>query len=278
MSTTTKQKGLLDEFDVSNEAFALEATTTFPLSEPTREARGRMGRYARIQTRDFFMRQGTIMSLTALALLVPLLLGARQTPEPFVLFFTKMFEVISNALIGVGMLVSTRGIVSDDTQHGFHRFLFSKPLSIERYYAQLFGVRFAGYMAMLLLLLAPFMLFGSVPLFGALAMGACVFTLLGGIGFLLSTITRLDTGVLLALSAASLAVQGMSREPYFAFLKPLAVVLPPVYQLGELAQWFALGGRFAISFPLGSLLWVLGYGVSAFVAGLAVLRRRAVPA
>jgi len=279
MSTRTRQATATEAFDMPNEAHALEVSTTYPLSEPTREARGRLGRYARVQAQDFFVRQGVMMTVLALALAVPMMMAARNSGDAFPEIVRKIFGFVSGTLVGVGTLLATRGIVSDDTQHGFHRFLFSKPLVIERYYAQSFAVRFAGFMAMLLVLMLPFTLFAAVPVVQMLAVGAIVFTLLGGVGFLLSTLSRLDTGLVLALAAVTAAVQGMSHAPPFSFLRPLAVILPPLEQLGQVLNYILRDVAFhASGFPVGSLLWVLAYGAGSFVAGLAILRRRAVPA
>jgi hypothetical protein len=276
MSTSTKQLTALEEFDLPNEAHALEVSTTYPLSEPTREARARLGRYSRIQLQDFVARQGLLMVGIALVLAIPIFTAMHQEGTPLLVIVGQIFEKVAAVLIGGGTILATRGVVSEDTQYGFHRFLFSKPLNIPRYYAQAVGIRFVAFLAMLFVLLAPFTLFTTVALMPVMAAAALFFVLVGGLSFLLSTVSRFETQLLLGIGAAAAFSQGAGREFGWTWLRVIGWVLPPFEQMMRIVQY--VENYLTVAFPVASAVWVAAYGIGCFAIGLAVLRRRAVPA
>jgi hypothetical protein len=278
MRTTTRGATTADDFDFPNEAHALEVSTTYPLSDPAPPAsRARLGRYARIQLRDFVARQGVLMLGIALVMAIPMFSVMHRQGLPLDFIIRDIFDKVTSVLIGGGTILATRGIVSEDTQHGFHRFLFSKPLDISRYYAQAFGLRFAAFLPMLFVLLLPFTLFAAVPLMPAMVAAVLVFTLVGGLTFLLSTVSRLETQFLLGIAATAMFAQGAGRDLGWGWLKAIGWVLPPFETLGRIANWVQ-HYTFGLAFPATSALWIAAYGAACFAAGLAVLRRRAVSA
>jgi hypothetical protein len=277
MKARTKARDAATGFDFPSEAYAMERVPgAFAGNEAP--AAARLGRYATFQARDFATQQGAIMMLLALVLTVPILGSYFAVHHrPFLDLMRVAFASVAGLLVPAGALLSVRGIVSNDTQHGYHRFLFSKPLDIGRYYTQAFGVKFAGFMAVLALVLLPFALFvPSVAFLPMLGVAALFFTLVGGVSFLFSTLSRHDTFFAVLVGVFSGFVSAVSRDPFFAWLRPLHWLLPPVEQLFQLLN-HVINGR-AGAIDLGEVLWVAGYGIVSFVAGLAVLRRRALSA
>lgn len=276
MKAATKAREAAPGFDFANQAYAMEPAGPFAANEAPASAR--LGRYATYQARDFFTQQGAIMVLMALVLTVPIL-GSyfAEHHRPFLDLLRVAFGSVAGLLVPAGTLLAVRGVVSNDTQHGYHRFLFSKPLDIARYYTQSFAVKFAGFMTVLALVLLPFaLLLPAVPFVPMLGMAALFFMLTGGVSFLISTLSRHDTFFTVLAGVFSGFVGAISRDPFFAWLRPLHWLLPPVQQLFHLLNQ-TMNGR-AGATDLGEVLWVAGYGVLCFVAGLGVLRRRALSA
>jgi hypothetical protein len=179
-------------------------------------------------------------------------------------------------VIILGALIAIRGLVSEDRQHGYHRFLFAKPVSITRYYAQSYAVQFAGFLAVVGALILLFALFlrpvAIMP--GLFASAAVLFALVGSVGFLLSTVTRADWFWLLVTVGISAAVSGLYARGE-RWLAPLVVLLPPVRELSDVMTALVLP---ALAVPVDRLLWVLGYGALSVALALHILRRRALPA
>lgn len=277
MKAQTRAREAAAGFELPNEAYALDRVPA-GFQGDERSAPARLGRYARFQAADFVQQQGAIMVLIALVLSVPILGSyfAERHP-PFHTLLQVAFASIASLLLPVGTLLATRGIVSNDTQHGYHRFLFSKPLDIGRYYTQAFGVKFAGFLALLALILLPFaFVIAPATIAATVGVAALFFILGGGLSFLLSTVTRHDTFFTVAIALVSGLVSDASRTPMLSWLRPLHWLLPPMEQLFRLLGQTV--GRGPHPVGAGDVLWIAGYGVLCFVGGLAVLRRRALSA
>jgi hypothetical protein len=237
-------------------------------------ARGRVGDYARYQLRDYLVERGaSTLVLGALVMLVPVALGGPESRGAAPALFTGALGSV--ALIGA--IFALNGISSTDRQRGYFRFLFSKPVSVVRYYAQDLALRGVGLLGVSLVLFAAFALLtrGPVPLW-ALAYVALAFALVGGVGFLLAAITHHDgialVGVLVATTlvrAGSTLLGWMGRGPVEA-LQFVSTVLPPFHLLDPARDALARGA----APPVGLLVWVLAYGLGSFGAGLLVLRHR----
>ena len=61
---------------------------------------------------------------------------------------------VTSSVVSLAVLIALNGIVSTDRKMGYYRFLFSKPVSVVAYYAQLFFVYMAGVLVSMLLLAA----------------------------------------------------------------------------------------------------------------------------
>jgi len=257
-----------------------------------RAPRGRLGRYALWQLRDFAFQRGAAMFAIALALAYPVIAGNHASHEittmvdgvvttrtvaldPVRAAGASLAQVLYPVII-LGALISIRGLVSEDRRHGYHRFLFAKPVSVTRYYAQAYAVQFAGFLAVVGVLILLFALFlrpvAMMP--GLFASAAVLFALLGSVGFLLSTVTAADWFWLLVTVGTSTALSGLYARGE-RWLAPLVVLLPPVGELSDVMTALVAPAR---TVSMDQLLWVLGYGALSVALGLHILRRRALPA
>lgn len=174
------------------------------------------------------------------------------------------------AVVFLGALLAMNGIVANDRKLGYYRFLFSKPLSPARYYAQAFAVNSAGYLILLSLLALVYGWYVTPVLTpGFLAGVTAVFLMYASVAFLLSAAARWDW---LSLVAATVAASTL-WEKFGASSSPLAVLLyllPPVHKTEQIYRAVADG----TALPSHTLAWVSGYAALCFAAALLVLRRR----
>lgn len=242
-----------------------------------------LGRYARWQLRDFVTQKAPILGILALLLMYPLVAGLMNVSPSLEQFARQVREqwlyVMFGVLAPLGTLAATRGIVSEDRQQGYHRFLFAKPVRLARYYAQLFAVNFAGVMGVLAAVALLFtIVVGPTPLLPAFVPAAVFFVLFGGVTFLYSTLSRLDWVWTLGTVAASAWVKFLVDERGWSVLAPLKAVLLPLDAFGKMVvEWMRLTmGEGSVGAALGSTAWPLAYGAAAFAAGLWILKRRSV--
>ncbi|MFN2397578.1 MAG: hypothetical protein ABR543_02875 [Gemmatimonadaceae bacterium] len=168
------------------------------------------------------------------------------------------------------VLIAVNGISSTDRKQGYYRFAFAKPVSITRFYAQSFAVNWAGLVLATTVVMTAFQIFVyPVPIGGALGFVALYYLALGGIGFLLSAITRFDWVIASGIWGVTLML-GLLFSPDSAFGRVIGVALPPAQRMMDLAEPMLRGHPV----PLTSLLWVSGYGALCFLIGLFVLRQR----
>ena len=230
------------------------AATDGASAAPGRAARARLARYARYQLTDYLVERGISTAvLGAVIVLAPLLLGGAAARESAPLLF-------ADAVARVGLLATLfalNGISSIDRQRGYFRFLFAKPVSVPRFYAQDYLVRFAGVLAI------------SSGLFAAFA------ALVGGVGFLLSALTHHDGIALVVVYVAATLVRAgtvvlAAGTRGAQALGYVSGVLPPFYRLDALRDALAAGTAPSTA----DLVWVLAYGLGCLAAGLLVLRHR----
>jgi hypothetical protein len=242
-----------------------------------------LGRYARWQLRDFVMQKAPILGILALLLMYPLVAGAWDVSPNLRQFAQEMRDkwiyVMFSILTPLGTLAATRGIVSEDRQQGFHRFLFAKPIRMVRYYAQQFAINFAGVMAVLAAVALLYaVVIGPFALLPAFVPAAVFFVLFGGVTFLFSTLSRYDWVWTLGTLAASAWVKLLVDDRGWSILRPLKALLLPLDAFGEMVvAWMKLTlGDGTVAAALGTTAWPLAYGAAAFAAGLWVLKKRSV--
>lgn len=173
-------------------------------------------------------------------------------------------------LVFLGALFAMNGIVANDRKQGYYRFLFSKPLSPDRYYGQAFLVHWIGFLVIATVLgllyqvlVAPVL---SAPLFVAVAL---MYLCYAGVAFALSAAARWDWLSLVAVTVAANWAWlrfGQASSPLAALL----YLFPPIHRTSEVYTAAAKGAE--LPWPL--LGWFAGYGVACFVIGLIVLRYR----
>ena len=242
-----------------------------------------LGRYARWQLRDFLTQKAPIVGILAMLLMYPIVAGTFDVSPTLRDFAQEMREKWIYVMIGIltplGTLAATRGIVAEDRQQGYHRFLFAKPIRLVRYYAQLFAVNFAGLMAVLTTVALLYSLVvAPVALLPALVPAAVFFVLFGGVTFLFSTVSRYDWVWTLGTIAASAWTRLLIERQEWSFLKPLAAVLLPLESFGRMVEaWMNLVERDgSLLTALQSTAWPLAYGLGAFGLGLWILKKRSV--
>ena len=235
--------------------------------------RGRLGRYALWQLRDYALSRGVPTLIIGALFILQLRavgsdLASRLPPA-------TLMRVISGILapfVVIAALIAINGIISNDRKQGYFRFLFAKPVSIVRYYLQAFALHGLGVLVAtaLFLLAIAFISGASIPV-ATMLYPLAYYILLGGIGFLFSAFLRNDWIPLAAVLALStLANFQWGDEPG---LRGWMVrwVLPPFHQFDELRNEL-LGGVVPELWP-GS--WVVVYGMTALVVGVIVLKKKA---
>ena len=245
--------------------------------------RARLGRYALWQFRDYIMERGLPTLIVSALMLFPVAASmyerAPQLPEAQRALLARgaLATVLNGPLGFVIVLLAVNGIVSTDRKQGYYRFLCAKPLAIPRYYAQSFAVNAVGAIAATAAVIAGF---GAVvePVFppGALAFVGVYYVALGGIIFLVSTLTRLDWVVTAAIWALAQLLRGVFPREQSWYGRLLDVTLPPAHRVGDVGQALLGDGAARLADPavLPSVLWLAGWGATAFIAGLVVLRKR----
>jgi hypothetical protein len=251
----------------------------------TRSAR--LGRYGFWQLRDYLMEKGvgtTIVmlfagSLTFVGVRASLASG-RVPPDMARSTINDGFLSLLGMLVLLGVLFATNGIVSDDRKNGYYRFLFAKPVNVPRFYVQKFIVYGAGYLLVSLALVVTFNLVigryhpeGGVlpvlpkmffPVLGLLFVG------LGGIGFLMSAIWRVDWLSFMTVYIVAQAAWGLFQDD--PGWKGTAVhALPPMHKLTGIYRAVTM----ETPLPVDDLRWVVLYGVACFMLGVVIVRKRA---
>lgn len=253
---------------------------------PPRHAR--LGAYAWWQLRDYLLEKGigTIVVMLFAGSLQVMALRA-GLPSSGSIPFDAVRPVIQGTLSGLvsllvllGVLFATNGIVSEDRRLGYYRFLFAKPVAVPRFYLQKLLVYGLGFLLVASALLLTFNLLVSqwlvpgAPLLPALPpkifpVLAVMFLALGGIGFLVSVIWRVDW-----LSFMTVYILAGTLWPLFGEdegWRGVAVrALPPLHRLDDVYRAAVLDNPL----PMDDVRWIVLYGLACFVIGLAVLRRR----
>jgi hypothetical protein len=238
--------------------------------------RARLARYGLWQAFDFVVERAAaiVIILGVYLYLAHLAFGSSPTTpggavSPAMLRAVAplmMKNLLSTTWIMVGLLAAN-GISANDRTTGRFRFLFSKPLRVEAFYAQAFMIN---------VVLASACLLSSVLLIGRWTSAPAAFVTdslivaasgvvgISGVCFLFSAIWRFDW-------VATVAVWGAVNLLYVKY--PGATwlkFLPPTNVVGE--QIDLLGASLPIE--VRPLFWFVAFGLLCFTAGLVTLRRR----
>lgn len=228
-------------------------------------------RYVLWQLKDFARERGIALLLVGFLIGVTIVAPVRAMGRTIDAGMAKsMLVAIVSQIALILALITLNGIVSTDRKMGYYRFLFSKPVSISAYYAQLFVVYFVGFLAAVAILLGAFAIFAHpVSPLGPLMFCGLVFLSLGGIAFLISSLVRYDWPVLVAIYVASLILHSMWQYKE-GWRRLVLSVLPPLYRISNTMPDILDRGVVNTQ----DVLWLLGYSALCFAAGILVLRRR----
>ena len=229
------------------------------------------------QARDFVVERGAPLLIVATLMSFPIVMGLRQLDAagaaPIQAATSSRYAIVQLfaefSLISV--LIGINGVVSSDRVKGYYRFLFAKPVSIPRYYAQAYIVNGVG------LVLAALGVLGAIYALGypvfpvrVLLMVVLVYLSLGGLGFFYSTLARFDW----VLMGATWGVAQVLRAVYPAHQsragRVLDAILPPFHRLRDVGLELAAGEATEWT----TLVWLLAWGITGLVVGLLILRRR----
>jgi ABC-type transport system involved in multi-copper enzyme maturation permease subunit len=238
--------------------------------------RGRLGAYLRWQAIDFFKERGIAIAIIGIVIGAEFVVGIRHmaplvTDETFRRgMFAQLLSSLISPLTPLFALLAINRIVSKDRTSGYYRFLFSKPISIRRYYAQAFGVNAIGLMIVIGVLAGIARLCGApLPLVPLILIFGIAYIAIGGIGFLCSVVTRFDWQALIAVWFGSYLLYMLYGNDG-GIPEVLVHVLPPAHLSNDVYQ-----GLLGIApVPWHPLMWLLAYGIVCFAAGVLLLRYR----
>lgn len=244
--------------------------------------RSGMLRYARYQAGDFLLQKASVPAVLALFIggmtvymssrgLVPL----DWSTEMGAASARAVLKQASDLFFPLAAFLGVNAISSADRQHGHVRFVFSKPVVVPFYYLQQWAVYGAalvllgGALAVLLQLFTT-----TIPVVGAMEAAALTWILVGGIGYLCSSVTRFDGALLILGWVVSNILRSLAsmqpESPLPSWLLPIVKALPPVDRL-DTARSALYAGQ---SIGSGSVLHVVGYGLACLALGTLILRRR----
>jgi ABC-type transport system involved in multi-copper enzyme maturation permease subunit len=181
---------------------------------------------------------------------------------------TAVLLGILDFAVTIFALLATAGMVSTDFSMGYYRPLFARPVSPPLYYLQRWIM--GGILALVVTagvgLASALRLGTDLPIGRVLVQAALCYLLLGGLVFLLSTVTRRDwlIAVLIIAAYASLGLARSLGAAGSGAAAVLYVVLPPL-RLVDISDPVPSGG---------DLLHVLLYGTGLVAAALGVIRFR----
>lgn len=245
--------------------------------------KGRVTAYAGYQLRDYFTTRA-LPTLVATGLLAWALAAARGVTlsdlDPTSGIdardrIQQTFELLLAAFAFVAGAVAAHGVVSHHRTRGYDRLVFSRPVSPVRYYTQ--GFVLGGLGAVVLGIVGAeiyAVAVHPVSLPGVAGYVALAWLLVGGLAFLLSTITAFHLPILGLVVAVDLAVDHFAGRLSTAGAGPVAAavqfVLPPAHVL------VTLRGVFARGLPIDPLAiaWPAGFGAACIVVAMVLLRRR----
>lgn len=225
---------------------------------------------------DFAVDRGTAVLFTGglmgLSIVWPLsMVLTEHGPMPPEELKLELFKAVVAQTISILVVIAASGVVANDRIGGFYRFLFSKPVRQPVYYGLQFCVTLLGVLVVGLILLSIFWIFvGWASPVIPLIMITVSYLALGGTIFFFSTWTRFDWALLVVLwGASALARMGFSETAWFQVAQ---WILPPVHHIDKLRTALFAGDPVDV----GGVVWLIGYGILFFVAGLIVLERKAI--
>lgn len=232
--------------------------------------RGRVGRYAQWQLRDYILGAGGItIVLTGFLIWV----AASATTVSNGVPTHPSLDWLVNAIGLLGSILATTSLIAEDRARGYYRFLFAKPVDPVRFYAQAFVLRGLVLIALATGVAGISTLLGRpASMLGAAMFAALSYLLVGGVTACQSTVWRFAWVGTLVLWLASrpialLASPSAPIAPFWRiFWRVVHWVLPPL-QMSDLLTAAPNWGPF-----VGSIVWIIGWGLLALVGAALVIK------
>jgi hypothetical protein len=246
--------------------------------------KGRITAYAAVQLRDYLvLRAPVVLVITAVGAWAYATFAGltRDSFDPSASVdvraqVERAFHVVLATFAFAGAAMAVQGLVARHRARGYDRVILSRPLDPVRYYTQ--GFVLAG-IAAVLIGAAGAEVYGAVvhtvSLAGVAAYIAFAWLTIGGLGLLLSTVTRFHTPLLALVVAADFAFERYATGlraagSGSAVLDAGQYLLPPAHVVASLAGPFSQG----FAFDPRVLVWPLSFGVVCVTAALFLLRER----
>jgi hypothetical protein len=240
--------------------------------------RGRLGAYLlRFQLRDFLLlRAGLPTGLVIFFLWMIIKTdGSRvdfSTPQG-ARFAMQIFTTFAPVFINLAAFLGVTRLVTDDRSNGYFRFLFSKPVSIERFYVQQWVMHGAIFIALSGFLTWWLQIYTApVPVRDVMIVMGLYWVLIGGIGFALTAATNVDALLLIMVWVASTVMHALKdapNSPMWGWMKQVTRLMPPTHKLDFIKAEIYAGNPM----PMGHLAHVLAYGAIGFIVAVILLRR-----
>ena len=186
-------------------------------------------------------------------------------------FAALLLKQSMTTFIPLAVLMAMNGLVGQDRQKGYFRFLFSKPVPVPGFYVSAFVIHLvvaavaAGTVAAVLgAASAP------QPIVGTALACALTFVLLGSLMFLLSTLTYQDGVVFLAIWVGTILMRQVEPTLRAGHWMHSAVrLLPPTHRLDAVRD-----ALYAAQPVQANDVWhVLAYGGACFVLAVMAVRK-----
>jgi len=188
-------------------------------------------------------------------------------------FTMQIFTTFAPVFINLAAFLGVTRLVTDDRSNGYFRFLFSKPVNIERFYVQQWVMHGVAYIAIAGALTWWLQVYTApVPVREVMIVMGLYWILLGGIGFALTAATNLDALLLVmvwVMSSVMHALRDAPNSPMWGWLKPVSRLMPPTHKLDIIKAELYAGNPM----PMTDFTHVLAYGAIGFVVALVLLRR-----
>ncbi len=241
-------------------------------------SRGRLGAYLVFQAQDFLLMRAALPTLLVLMFGWMMIKTAPagidwSAPTPGQRILNEAFRTLSGMFITLGAFLGVARMVTDDRANGYFRFLFSKPVSVVRFYTQQWVLTGAG---LVILTGALARLLGAVtapvPVAAPMIVMGLTWVLVGGVGFALSAATNHDAPLLVVAYVASSALHALKDAPHTTmpeWLQQVTRFTIPLHRLDYVRDQLYAG----YPMPWHHVAIVVGYGAAFAVAAAVILQR-----
>jgi hypothetical protein len=241
--------------------------------------RGRIGAYLlRFQLRDLLVYRVTLpVMMAAFVAWMIVATDARRmdwaSPQGSRMALDIVRVVGHVMFINVAVFLGIARLVSDDRSNGYYRFLFSKPVSLERFYAQQWLAQGAS-LVIITGLLGLWLQANTtaIPIRETMLVMALAWILIGGVGFALTAATNYDSLLLLLvwlISKVAHTIKDAPDSPMWPWLQEVTRFMLPTHKLEYVASEL-IGGN---PLPVAHAAHVLAYGAVGFIVAVVLLRR-----